>query len=157
MARGAGVGAERWEKMCELRDLLAPGERIGWWVVWNGDVERGFPREVGGAGVEESGEGEERVGEGDIGEDGGAAGGGGQAGEGMREEVSFFFLSFFKTLHFERFTEFFFFFSADVLALYPRNNPREREPCARCLVGKAEKVLFQLIVWCVCATKKQLL
>ena len=85
-ARG-GMGTERWEKMCELRDLLAPGERIGWWVVWNGDVERGFPREMG-VGVEGhgEGEGEEEVVGGEMGEDGGL---GQQVGEGMREEVSF--------------------------------------------------------------------
>lgn len=27
----------------ELRDKLAPGEKVGWWIVYNGDPERAYP------------------------------------------------------------------------------------------------------------------
>ncbi|KAL4876274.1 hypothetical protein BJY04DRAFT_143680 [Aspergillus karnatakaensis] len=31
--------------LTEFRDKYAPGERIGWWIVYNGDPERYFPHE----------------------------------------------------------------------------------------------------------------
>lgn len=47
--RGKGVGNEEWVALAELRDKIAPGEKVGWFVVVCGDVERGFP------GMEENG------------------------------------------------------------------------------------------------------
>ncbi len=35
-----GVGAAGWDALADLRDQLAPGEKIGWFVVYNGDEER---------------------------------------------------------------------------------------------------------------------
>lgn len=32
------------EALRRLRDFLAPGGKIGWWIVYNGDPERDFPR-----------------------------------------------------------------------------------------------------------------
>ena len=37
---GQGVNAEGWGALIELRDQLAPGEKVGWWVVYNGDELR---------------------------------------------------------------------------------------------------------------------
>lgn len=37
---GRGVETEKWAALTDLRDLLAPGEKVGWWVVYNGDEER---------------------------------------------------------------------------------------------------------------------
>ncbi|MCJ1479770.1 hypothetical protein MMC13_008456 [Lambiella insularis] len=37
---GQGVAADGWEALVELRDQLAPGEKVGWWVVCNGDEQR---------------------------------------------------------------------------------------------------------------------
>ena len=41
--RGRGVGNEAWTSMVELRDKLAPGEKVAWFVVVCGDVERWAP------------------------------------------------------------------------------------------------------------------
>ncbi|KAI9830822.1 MAG: hypothetical protein M1819_005347 [Sarea resinae] len=41
MAGGAG-SAEEWGALVELRDQIAPGEKVGWWVVYCGDVVRNF-------------------------------------------------------------------------------------------------------------------
>lgn len=41
--RGKGVANEAWTSLAELRDQIAPGEKIGWFVVVNGDVERSVP------------------------------------------------------------------------------------------------------------------
>ncbi|KAH7118942.1 hypothetical protein B0J11DRAFT_81080 [Dendryphion nanum] len=41
--RGKGVGNEAWSALVDLRDKLAPGEKTGWYVVVNGDVERWAP------------------------------------------------------------------------------------------------------------------
>jgi hypothetical protein len=41
--RGAGLGEEQWAAIAELRDKVAPGEKLGWFVVVNGDVERWAP------------------------------------------------------------------------------------------------------------------
>lgn len=38
--RGAGVQSAAWSALVELRDKVAPGEKLGWFVVVNGDVER---------------------------------------------------------------------------------------------------------------------
>ena len=35
-----GVGAAGWDALADLRDQIAPGEKIGWFVVYNGDEER---------------------------------------------------------------------------------------------------------------------
>ncbi len=35
-----GVAAAGWDALADLRDQLAPGEKIGWFVVYNGDEER---------------------------------------------------------------------------------------------------------------------
>ena len=43
--RGRGLGSEQWSAVLELRDRLAPGEKVGWFVVVCGDEERGFPEE----------------------------------------------------------------------------------------------------------------
>ena len=50
-----GLPPASWEAMAELRDSLAPGANIGWFVVFNGDPERaqedlsltGGPSDVG--------------------------------------------------------------------------------------------------------------
>lgn len=41
--RGIGVQSEAWAALVELRDKIAPGEKVGWFVVVNGDVERWAP------------------------------------------------------------------------------------------------------------------
>jgi hypothetical protein len=41
--RGKGVGNEAWTSMVDLRDKLAPGEKVAWFVVVCGDVERWAP------------------------------------------------------------------------------------------------------------------
>jgi hypothetical protein len=41
--RGAGVQNAAWSALVELRDKIAPGEKLGWFVVVNGDVERWAP------------------------------------------------------------------------------------------------------------------
>lgn len=55
---GRGVAADGCIAMIELRDQLAPGEKIGWWVVYNGDEAR--PRAYGS--YENGGDGEDEVG-----------------------------------------------------------------------------------------------
>jgi hypothetical protein len=41
--RGTGLGDDQWAAIAELRDKVAPGEKLGWFVVVNGDVERWAP------------------------------------------------------------------------------------------------------------------
>jgi|TARA_R110002003_G_scaffold63_17_gene5946 hypothetical protein len=41
--RGRGVAEDQWAAIAELRDQVAPGEKLGWFVVVNGDVERWAP------------------------------------------------------------------------------------------------------------------
>lgn len=41
--RGRGVGQEQWGALMEIRDRLAPDEKVGWWVVVCGDEERWAP------------------------------------------------------------------------------------------------------------------
>lgn len=43
--RGRGVGNEQWGALMEVRDRLAPDEKVGWWVVVCGDEERWAPKE----------------------------------------------------------------------------------------------------------------
>lgn len=43
ISEGPGLSAAGWDALADLRDAISPGERIGWWVVYNGDPERGFP------------------------------------------------------------------------------------------------------------------
>ena len=35
-----GVSANGWNALVDLKERLAPGEEVGWWVVHNGDVMR---------------------------------------------------------------------------------------------------------------------
>jgi hypothetical protein len=45
--RGKGVANEAWGALVDLRDKIAPGEKVAWFVVVNGDVERWAPATVG--------------------------------------------------------------------------------------------------------------
>ncbi|RJE22080.1 hypothetical protein PHISCL_05586 [Aspergillus sclerotialis] len=40
---GAGLSESGQEALAQLRDRLAPGEKIGWWLVYNGDPAREYP------------------------------------------------------------------------------------------------------------------
>ncbi|KAL9608650.1 MAG: hypothetical protein Q9167_006534 [Letrouitia subvulpina] len=42
-----GVKAVQWDALADLRDKLAPGEKIGWYVVHNGDEERAMSMRAG--------------------------------------------------------------------------------------------------------------
>ncbi|KAL6242407.1 hypothetical protein RBB50_010546 [Rhinocladiella similis] len=42
IAAGPGLTNKAWEALADLRDKVAPNEKIGWWVVYNGDPERSF-------------------------------------------------------------------------------------------------------------------
>jgi hypothetical protein len=44
MASGPGVSPAAWEALADLRDKIANGEKIGWFVVYNGDPERKIER-----------------------------------------------------------------------------------------------------------------
>lgn len=48
--RGRGVNNDQWTAMMELRDKLAPDEKVGWFIVVCGDVERLPPPSSSGAG-----------------------------------------------------------------------------------------------------------
>ena len=50
---GRGVNADGWGALVELRDQLAKGEKVGWYVVYNGDEERWAPPEEENEGEEE--------------------------------------------------------------------------------------------------------
>lgn len=41
--RGQGVANDAWAAMADLRDKIAAGEKVAWFVVVNGDVERWVP------------------------------------------------------------------------------------------------------------------
>ncbi|KAK5096009.1 hypothetical protein LTS08_007892 [Lithohypha guttulata] len=45
MSSGPAVTPQQWEALAQLRDKLAEGEKIGWWVVYNGDPDRAFSDE----------------------------------------------------------------------------------------------------------------
>lgn len=47
--RGRGVNNDQWTAMMELRDKLAPDEKVGWFIVVCGDVERLPPPSSSGA------------------------------------------------------------------------------------------------------------
>lgn len=68
MGRGGGISGETWDAMADLRDEIAKDESVGWFAVWNGDVER---RDLGPADdeEEEEEEEEEKVKEDDANED----------------------------------------------------------------------------------------
>lgn len=59
MSSGAGVTPQAWEALAELRDKLAEGEKIGWWVVYNGDPERSYDDSSESGGDEEYNEQED--------------------------------------------------------------------------------------------------
>lgn len=40
MASGPGVTPQAWEALADLRDKIANGEKIGWFVIYNGDPDR---------------------------------------------------------------------------------------------------------------------
>lgn len=40
MSSGPAVTPQQWEALAELRDKLAEGEKIGWWIIYNGDPDR---------------------------------------------------------------------------------------------------------------------
>lgn len=44
--RGKGVNNDAWTAMMDLRDKLAPGEKVSWFVVVCGDIERWAPPEA---------------------------------------------------------------------------------------------------------------
>lgn len=46
--RGRGVHNDAWTAMMDLRDKLAPGEKVSWFVVVCGDTERWAPPEANG-------------------------------------------------------------------------------------------------------------
>ncbi|KAK2739663.1 hypothetical protein FQN57_006496 [Myotisia sp. PD_48] len=54
MNQGSGLSTGASEAFVRLRDFLAPDEKISWWLVYNGDPERAFPKSE-----EDSEEGEE--------------------------------------------------------------------------------------------------
>lgn len=37
------IPPERHAALAEIRDAIAPGQKIGWWIVYNGDPERYYP------------------------------------------------------------------------------------------------------------------
>jgi hypothetical protein len=43
MADSPPLSTEAWEALADLRDKLAEGEKIGWWVIYNGDPDRDYP------------------------------------------------------------------------------------------------------------------
>ena len=45
--RGRGVSNEQWASLMELRDKLAPDEKVSWYIVVCGDEERWAPSTVG--------------------------------------------------------------------------------------------------------------
>jgi hypothetical protein len=42
VADGPGLTNKAWEALADLRDKIAEGEKIGWWVVYNGDPDRSY-------------------------------------------------------------------------------------------------------------------
>jgi hypothetical protein len=43
MAHSPPLTTEAWEALADLRDKLAEREKIGWWVIYNGDPDRDYP------------------------------------------------------------------------------------------------------------------
>ncbi|KAF2747094.1 hypothetical protein M011DRAFT_467984 [Sporormia fimetaria CBS 119925] len=50
-ARERGVPQESWNALSDLRDMIAPREKIGWFIVVNGDVDRRWDNPDQEAGV----------------------------------------------------------------------------------------------------------
>jgi hypothetical protein len=42
IAQGPGSTSKAWEALADLRDKIADGEKIDWWVIYNGDPERAY-------------------------------------------------------------------------------------------------------------------
>lgn len=42
VTEGPGVSTLAWEALADLRDKIAENEKIGWWIVYNGDPERAY-------------------------------------------------------------------------------------------------------------------
>ncbi len=42
IAQGTGSTARAWEALADLRDHIAKGEKIDWWVIYNGDPDRPY-------------------------------------------------------------------------------------------------------------------
>jgi hypothetical protein len=47
MAQGPRSTPKAWEALADLRDNIANGEKIDWWVIYNGDPERPFDGDSG--------------------------------------------------------------------------------------------------------------
>ena len=45
IAQGPGSTPKAWEALADLRDKIADGEKIDWWVIYNGDPERAWDDE----------------------------------------------------------------------------------------------------------------
>ncbi|KAB8237325.1 hypothetical protein ETB97_003957 [Aspergillus alliaceus] len=43
LVKDPGLEKDAMEALTEMRDKYAAGEKIGWWIVYNGDPERWFP------------------------------------------------------------------------------------------------------------------
>ena len=63
VSEGPGLTSKAWEAFADLRDQIAKGEKIGWWIVYNGDPERGFDEGFDDEGYSESEEAEDDEGE----------------------------------------------------------------------------------------------
>ena len=59
MADGPGMSTEAWQALADLRDQIAEGEKIGWWVVYNGDPDRAFDEDEEGGEKDEGAAGQE--------------------------------------------------------------------------------------------------
>jgi hypothetical protein len=42
IAQGPGSTPKAWDALADLRDKIADGEKIDWWVIYNGDPERAY-------------------------------------------------------------------------------------------------------------------
>jgi len=62
MANGPAVTPQAWEALAEIRDNIAEGEKIGWWVIYNGDPDRGYDAADSESDYEEETEEEEAEG-----------------------------------------------------------------------------------------------
>ena len=59
IAQGPGSTPKAWEALADLRDKIAQGEKIDWWVIYNGDPERPFDDDSGYDDEEDNDVGEE--------------------------------------------------------------------------------------------------
>ena len=60
IADGPGLTNKAWEALADLRDKIAEGEKIGWWVVYNGDPERSYDEDEDEENIEDA-EGDENT------------------------------------------------------------------------------------------------